>query len=274
MTETLRSQSAANAIRGLHNEVLEWKPALMSESLDRLLRRCDAKLPLVAPSFFDAAATEQRWLAFLRAEELRANTVGTAMEQLGLVVRRALRDPRCKKLEEVVARWLPDEDPLREVVISSRDAVQAFWREPSKRLTCGTLRLLSLTRGPHEQWRSLIFAAIALARPLLGDEATVVLRDGLDRARDTNEALAIARDALDVLLRRGGDQFTRSVFGDLVYGEFPGSIGLIVEQFDARVRAEVERACGVELLARYPTLDLELVWRTSAGETSDRPRSP
>ncbi len=61
-----------NGIRGTLAHVLHARRDFMMESLDRLVRQCDAKIPRVAPSLFDAPLTERRWLAFLRAEEVRA----------------------------------------------------------------------------------------------------------------------------------------------------------------------------------------------------------
>ncbi|MBL8682440.1 MAG: hypothetical protein JNK05_24955 [Myxococcales bacterium] len=61
---------ASPLIRGMLNTVFSWRRELMSESLDRLVRQCDAKLPRVAPSLFERPLTEATWLVFATLELL------------------------------------------------------------------------------------------------------------------------------------------------------------------------------------------------------------
>ncbi len=253
-----------NWIRGTLAEVLQARRDLMIESLDRLVRQCDAKIPRVAPSLFDAPLTEQRWLAFLRAEEVRARWNGDEFQKIAAIVRLATRHPRCKTLEEIVERWLPDEDALREVVIATRPAVHAWWNAPSTTFESATMRAFYDTVAPHEQLHCTAARVIASARDELGAELYDAYEAELARTSDYVAIQAIAARARTALAAREPASRLLRLFDAIALGQ--SWIGFGSSDFyDARKgenalrRDELNRAEATR--KHYPTLDLELLWR-------------
>jgi hypothetical protein len=253
-----------NWIRGTLAHVLHARRDLMMESLDRLVRQCDAKIPRVAPSLFDAPLTERRWLAFLRAEEVRARWNGDEFQKLAAIVRLATRHPRCKTLEEIVERWLPDEDALREVVVATRPAVHTWWNDPSTTFESATLRALYDTLEPHEQLHCTVARVIASARDELGDELDRAYQAELARTRDPvavqalsarSRAALATRDPASVLLRA----FDAIAQGYTWIGFGPSYFYDARKGKEALRRDELNRAEATR--THYPTLDLERLWR-------------
>ncbi|MBL8684679.1 MAG: hypothetical protein JNK05_36220 [Myxococcales bacterium] len=270
MTTSPLSNCAINAIRGLHAALVVWRRPLVDASLHRLLRQCDAKLPLLAPSLLDQPITEQRWLRYLRAEALRPRAAGTPMEKLAWTVRGAILHPECRKLETIVERWLPDEDPLREVVIATRDAIDVWWNEPSKPVRVEAFHILWMTTDPIQRWRDAALAALILVAPRLDDEVHRDLRDAIDRAHDRERMRSVSIWARDECrLVRDADSAERA-FDNLASDRFPLTIAYISERFENSVRRDVDRACGAFLRARVPALDLERLWVARASTTADR----
>lgn len=253
-----------NWIRGTLAEVLQARRDLMMESLDRLVRQCDAKIPRVAPSLFDEPLTERRWLAFLRAEEVRARWNGDEFQKLAAIVRLATRHPRCRTLEEIVERWLPDEDALREVVIATRPAVHTWWNDPATTFESATIRAFYDTLEPHEQLHCTVARVIASARDELGPELYRACEAELARTRDPVAVQALASRARAALGTRDLASGLRSGFDAIALGQ--SSIGFGGSYFydarkgnDALRRDDLNRAAGTR--AHYPALDLELLWR-------------
>ncbi|MFO0556895.1 MAG: hypothetical protein U0269_02635 [Polyangiales bacterium] len=253
-----------NSIRGTLARVLQARRELMMESLDRLVRQCDAKIPRVAPSLFEAPLTEQRWLAFLRSEEVCARSDGDEFQTLAAIVRLGTRHPRCKTLEEIVERWLPDEDALREVVIATRPAVHTWWSAPSTTFASATISALYRTLDPHEQRHCTVARLVASVRDELGAEFYRECDAELARTRDPVAVRALAARVRDELagleyagaLRNALDQVAR----EQTAIRFDASwFHDDREEKDGRERAERNRAAATR--AHYPTLDLELLWR-------------
>jgi hypothetical protein len=257
-------KSDENAIRGTLGEVLKARRDLMMESLDRLVRQCDAKIPRVAPSLFDAPLTEQRWIAFLRAESVRARWNGDDFQKLAATVRLAIRQPRCKTLEEIVERWLPDEDALREVVIATRPAVHTWWSDPSTKFEVATIRALFATLEPHEQLHYTVARVIASARNELSAEFYRACEAELARTRDPVAVQALAARARAALAARELSFGLLSCFDAVALGEswigFGSSHFYDARKGDVETRQEdLNRAEATR--THYPTLDLELLWR-------------
>lgn len=251
-------------IRGTLAELLQARPDLMMESLERLVRQCDAKLPRVAPSLFDEPLTERRWLTFLRAEEVRARWNGDEFQKLAAIVRLATRHPRCRTFEEIVERWLPDEVVLREVVVATRPAVHIWWSDPATTFEGSAIKALYATLEPHEQRRCTVARVLGSARDELGAELSCSFEAELARTRDPVAVQALAsraraalatRDPASVLLRA----FDAIGMGSIAFG-FDALYFYDARKSNEALRQDhLNRAAATR--AHYPTLDLELLWR-------------
>lgn len=258
-----RSMSLRNGdehwIRATLAQVLQARRDLMMESLDRLVRQCDAKLPRIAPSLFEAPVTEARWLAFLRAEEVKAQWHGDEFERLAATVRLATRHPRCKTLEEIVERWLPDEDALREVVIATRPAVHAWWSAPSSTFASATIYALYGTLEPHEQLHCTVTRLVASVRDELGEEFCRECEAELTRTRDPAAVRALAARARAELVAREVASGLLSGFDAIAQG-YSGIVFHEYYNYEVRMGTrDSQRSAAIR--AHYPTLDLELLWR-------------
>lgn len=247
------------------NTVFSWRRELMSESLDRLVRQCDAKLPRVAPSLFERPLTEATWLVFLRSEEIRMRRSGDEMQELSLVVRQAILDPTTKKLERVVERWLPDEDALREVVIATRPAVSLWWSDPTVTFGRGHLRLLWLTRDPLDESLAVFLAALDHARDLLGDDRVAALdlerSLGLSSVRDGADVAEAARRFAEVVAAPDGDEwFVWALFSSIASGRGADALARFEDRLELERLDVARRRMAAMLRARFGAPDLERVW--------------
>ncbi len=162
----------------------------MSEALDLLVRRCDARLPRAAPSLWTEPLTVERWDDFIHGELVKPARRGDVMSVLARRVRNALLDPRCEKLELVAQCWLPDEDPLREVTIVTRDAVAAWWRDPSTSIDWETGHGLFTPRSVDSERRALEQCILDRARAWFRDDALDALEPQLSSDDDATRANA------------------------------------------------------------------------------------
>jgi hypothetical protein len=178
-------------IRSLLRSVFNARRELMSEALDLLVRRCDARLPRVAPSLWNEPLTLERWDDFTHGELVKPARRGDVMSVLARRVRNALSDPRCEKLELVVQCWLPDEDPLREVTIVTRDAVAAWWRDPSTYISWETGHGLFTPRGVDSERRALEQCVLDRERAWFRDESLDALEAQLSSEDEATRAAAM-----------------------------------------------------------------------------------
>jgi hypothetical protein len=173
----------------------------MSAALDTLVRQCDARLPMLPPSFLREPLTPSRVDRWTREDGVIAARRGAPVQVIARRLRSAVDHPRAALMQLLVEAWLPEEDALRWVVTATRDAVFRWYYSSNPPLLWLVMREALVPREARSASLTVIELSLAVIAQLGFVEEAVASNEAIATrgAAAIREVVAVVRAALGVV---------------------------------------------------------------------------